>query len=111
VFHILVGEKVVTQSFNSIEQARQYMQHYHIHGQVIDEQILNELRENSQQEHPRNRSSYSTIKRPYSGRERNVHIPTCRPATTGHNVRQYQPINPRFTPKKSYLGRRRRVEE
>ena len=67
------------------------MRYHHLAGQVIDEQILRELQQEYQQPH----RVQSVIRKPYMGRERNVSIPVCRPATTGHNVRQYHSFKPK----------------
>lgn len=94
IFYILVdNENVVQQSFSTIQQAREYMRYHHLAGQVIDEQILRELRQEVQQSAPPR--IRSIIRKPYMGQERNVSIPVCRPATTGHNVRQYHSFKPK----------------
>ena len=106
MFYILVGDKIIQGSFNSIEKAHKYMRYYHIQGQVISEEMLQEMRQ--PQEQPRDRSRYSVIKRPYP--VGSARIPVAHPRVSPHNVRQYQPIKPYFKPKKSYLGRKRREE-
>ncbi len=50
MFYILVGDKVVQGSFNSIEKAHESIRYYHISGaQVIDEDLLRELQQEAQQ--------------------------------------------------------------
>jgi len=102
-FYILVGDKVVSQSFPSIEKAHEYMRYYKISGQVIDEQILQELRQ--PQEQPRDRSRYSLIKRPYP--VGSARVPVAHPSRAPNNVRQYQPI--RNTPFRPHFVRKKKV--
>ena len=92
-YFILVGSNVVKQPFRDPKSAHDYNNFHRLGGQVISEYQLQELM--NREPEPRNHSNYSVIKRPYTGRERNVSIPVCRPATTGHNVRQYHSFKPK----------------
>lgn len=105
MFYILVdNQNVINQPFSSIQEARAYMNHHKIIGEIIDDYTLQELR---QQPDTRPHSfSNSVIKKPYIGSNPRGRVPVCRPATTGHNVRQYQPI--RNTPFKPKFVRRKK---
>jgi len=98
VFYILVGDKIISGSFNSIEKARQYMQHYHIHGQVIDERILQELRQDAQPDTRHRSFDNSIIKRAYQPRERNMRVPVqpYRQQCAPNYVRRYESFKPKF---------------
>ena len=107
VFYILVGDKIIQGSFNSIQKAHEYMRYYKIAGaQVIDEDMLRELRQ--PQEPTRDRSRYSVIKRPYP--VGSARVPVAQPSVAPNRPAPYRPINPRFKPHKSYLGRKKRDE-
>ena len=97
-FYILVGDKVVSQSFPSIEKAHEYMRYYKISGQVIDEQILQELRQEAQQNTHHQSFDNSIIKRAYQPRETNMRVPVQRYETqrVPNRTVPYQSFKPHF---------------
>lgn len=107
-FYIQVSDgQFINQQFHSIQEARNFCEQHRIHRyEIIDDYQLQELRQESQE--PGDRSRYSVIKRPYP--VGSARVPVAHPRVSQHNPVSYRPINPRFTPKKSYLGRKRRDE-
>ena len=95
----------INQSFHSIQEARVYCVQHRIHGyQILDEYQVQQMREEAQPS--RDRSHYSVIKRPYP--VGSARVPVAHPRVSSHNPSPYRPINPRFKPHKSHLGRRKK---
>ena len=98
MFYILVGDKVIQGNFNSIQKAHEYMTYYKISGQVIDEQILSELRQELQQDNRHQSFDNSIIKRAYQPRETNMCVPVQRYETqrAPNRTVPYQSFKPHF---------------
>jgi hypothetical protein len=97
-YFILVGSNVVKQPFRDPKSAHDYNNFHRLGGQIISEYQLQELM--NREPEPRNHPQSSIIKRANYGAERNVRIPVCHPATTGHNRATYRPTGRIFKPKK-----------
>ena len=97
----------INQQFHSIQEARTFCVQHKIHGyQILDEYQLQQMREEAQQEQPRDRSRYSVIKRPYP--VGSARVPVAHPSRAPNRPAPYRKIS--NTPFKPKFVKRRKNE-